>query len=214
MERGERQAARAAARAAAAEAKARERAEAKSRRAVAKSGTFADATDAVGETGRAEAFAEPAPDLLERTVSRRRTRSTTATTETSPPWEVAEPEEASVPPPEEEREEEIPIHALEDYQPTPAGSLPPPPPPSALSAAASGEDTTSAARPGTAPPPKRMKSVFRLPPTELLQEPQARPPYDTQELKEIAARIKTKFEEFNVHGLRGTDQSRSGRHDV
>src|SRR4029078_972397 len=45
-----------------------------------------------------------------------------------------------------------------------------------------------------------MKSVFRLPPTELLQEPQARPPYDTQELKDIAARIKSKFEEFNVTG--------------
>ncbi len=42
--------------------------------------------------------------------------------------------------------------------------------------------------------------MFRLPPTELLQEPQARPPYDTQELKDIAARIKSKFEEFNVTG--------------
>ncbi|HML17590.1 MAG TPA: DNA translocase FtsK [Bryobacteraceae bacterium] len=41
---------------------------------------------------------------------------------------------------------------------------------------------------------------FHVPPTDLLQEPPARSAYDSQELKEIAARIKSKFEEFNVHG--------------
>jgi len=45
-----------------------------------------------------------------------------------------------------------------------------------------------------------MKSFFRIPSTELLSEPQARPPYDSQELKDIAAKIKSKFEEFNVTG--------------
>ena len=37
-------------------------------------------------------------------------------------------------------------------------------------------------------------------PPRLLQEPPARSAFDSQELKETAARIKTKFEEFNVLG--------------
>ncbi len=48
--------------------------------------------------------------------------------------------------------------------------------------------------------PRKPRTNFRLPPSSLLQEPPARSPYDSQELKEIAARIKSKFEEFNVHG--------------
>ena len=41
-----------------------------------------------------------------------------------------------------------------------------------------------------------------LPPaaTDLLNEPPARNPYDEQELKDTASRIKAKFEEFNVLG--------------
>ena len=38
------------------------------------------------------------------------------------------------------------------------------------------------------------------PPPDLLQEPPERTAFDSQELKEIAARIKSKFEEFNVLG--------------
>ncbi len=41
---------------------------------------------------------------------------------------------------------------------------------------------------------------FQLPSTELLNETPGRSPYDEQELKETAARIKAKFEEFNVFG--------------
>ena len=41
---------------------------------------------------------------------------------------------------------------------------------------------------------------FTLPTTELLNEAQARSAYDEQELKETAARVKSKFEEFNVLG--------------
>jgi S-DNA-T family DNA segregation ATPase FtsK/SpoIIIE len=41
---------------------------------------------------------------------------------------------------------------------------------------------------------------YHLPSTELLNEPVARSLYDEQELKETAARIKAKFEEFNVLG--------------
>jgi S-DNA-T family DNA segregation ATPase FtsK/SpoIIIE len=42
--------------------------------------------------------------------------------------------------------------------------------------------------------------VFQLPATDLLNEVPARNPYDEQELKETAGRIKAKFEEFNVLG--------------
>lgn len=41
---------------------------------------------------------------------------------------------------------------------------------------------------------------YRLPPTSLLNEPEAKSPYDAQELKDTASRIKAKFEEFNVLG--------------
>ncbi len=46
----------------------------------------------------------------------------------------------------------------------------------------------------------RIDPVFRLPPTDLLNEAPARNPYDEQELKDTAGRIKSKFEEFNVLG--------------
>jgi S-DNA-T family DNA segregation ATPase FtsK/SpoIIIE len=49
-------------------------------------------------------------------------------------------------------------------------------------------------------PARAQRAEFRLPSTELLQEPADRSAYDSQELKEIAARIKSKFEEFNVLG--------------
>jgi len=41
---------------------------------------------------------------------------------------------------------------------------------------------------------------YRLPASELLNEIPGRSAYDSLELKEIAGRIKSKFEEFNVHG--------------
>ncbi len=41
---------------------------------------------------------------------------------------------------------------------------------------------------------------YQLPPTDLLNEPSGRSAFDELELKEIAARIKSKFEEFNVLG--------------
>lgn len=49
-------------------------------------------------------------------------------------------------------------------------------------------------------PEVRQRTDFRPPPTDLLQEPAGRSAFDSQELKEIAARIKSKFEEFNVLG--------------
>ncbi len=84
--------------------------------------------------------------------------------------------------------EDIPIHSLE-MTPQPPGPIEIPP---------------------AAPPtlhdryehiaPVKARADFKLPSTELLQEPPARSVYDSQELKEIAGRIKSKFEEFNVHG--------------
>jgi DNA segregation ATPase FtsK/SpoIIIE, S-DNA-T family len=44
------------------------------------------------------------------------------------------------------------------------------------------------------------RRAYALPPTSLLNEPQGRPAYDEDELKQIAARIRAKFEEFNVFG--------------
>ena len=46
----------------------------------------------------------------------------------------------------------------------------------------------------------KQRTDFETPPTDILNEPAARSAYDSQELKEIAARIKSKFEEFNVLG--------------
>jgi S-DNA-T family DNA segregation ATPase FtsK/SpoIIIE len=42
--------------------------------------------------------------------------------------------------------------------------------------------------------------AYHTPPTDLLNEPPIKSPYDSLELKEIAARIKAKLEEFNVLG--------------
>jgi len=83
--------------------------------------------------------------------------------------------------------EDIPIHLLE---PTPVSQqmieIPPAAPPKSA-----GKHE---------PAPRKQRADFRLPPTTLLQEPVARTAFDSQELKETAARIKSKFEEFNVLG--------------
>ena len=50
------------------------------------------------------------------------------------------------------------------------------------------------------PEPRRQRTAFKLPPTDLLQEAPPREAFDSLELKETAARIKSKFEEFNVRG--------------
>jgi S-DNA-T family DNA segregation ATPase FtsK/SpoIIIE len=77
--------------------------------------------------------------------------------------------------------EEIPICPLDatpDPDPLPVPAAPPP-----------------------APPAKHVPpTLFRLPSTALLNEPPGRNPYDEQELKDTAVRIKAKFEEFSVLG--------------
>jgi S-DNA-T family DNA segregation ATPase FtsK/SpoIIIE len=108
-----------------------------------------------------------------------------------------EPPSVEEPAPIEEPEapQEIPIHTLE-YQP----SRPP------------WEEPAPIREPEPEPEPVRKRvakklapevtehPAYRIPSTELLNEIPARNPFDSLELKEIAGRIKSKFEEFNVHG--------------
>src|SRR5262249_143124 len=49
-------------------------------------------------------------------------------------------------------------------------------------------------------PARAQRTNFQIPPTHLLQEPAGTAASDTQELKDVAARIKSKFEEFDVLG--------------
>jgi S-DNA-T family DNA segregation ATPase FtsK/SpoIIIE len=109
--------------------------------------------------------------------------------EDAPPWEVAEPEPASFaaagePAAEEPAQEAIPICPVEDLPPVP----PPMPAPAAWTTVAEPRAT------------ERPRTFYQLPPTGLLNEVPGRSAYDEQELKETAARIKSKFDEFNVFG--------------
>jgi S-DNA-T family DNA segregation ATPase FtsK/SpoIIIE len=92
----------------------------------------------------------------------------------TPPW--VSPDEV----------EDIPIHALE---PEAEEHVPPPAPAAPVAVA-----------PSTPAKVRHERRDYERPPTHLLNEASGRSPYDSQELKEIAARIKSKFEEFNVHG--------------
>jgi DNA segregation ATPase FtsK/SpoIIIE, S-DNA-T family len=103
----------------------------------------------------------------------------------APPWET--PESPSAPEPEPEPEpvaEEIPICPIAEMEP----------------AGCAGESAVRSLQLVPTSPKTLAHPVFRLPPTELLNEPQGRSPYDEQELKDIAIRVKAKFEEFNVLG--------------
>jgi DNA segregation ATPase FtsK/SpoIIIE, S-DNA-T family len=90
-------------------------------------------------------------------------------------------------------QEEIPIHTLE-YEPPP----PPPPAPAPVEAIAPSPGLSRGRFP-TAPEVTEHPE-YRLPATDLLNEIPGRNSYDSIELKEIATRIKAKFEEFNVRG--------------
>ncbi|HME07731.1 MAG TPA: DNA translocase FtsK 4TM domain-containing protein [Bryobacteraceae bacterium] len=99
-------------------------------------------------------------------------------------------------------EEEIPIHALEDIEPV-----------AVMAAAAAMAAPAAVEKPAAAPaspvlefkmhrnqPPAKAPEHYDLPSTELLNEIPAKNPFDSVELKETAALIKSKFEEFNVLG--------------
>ena len=93
----------------------------------------------------------------------------------APPWQ---PPEEPAPAALVKEPDEIPICPIEDAEPDPRPLAP------------ARESGGHPARP----------LVFHLPATDLLNEIPARNPYDEQELKDTAARIKAKFDEFNVFG--------------
>jgi S-DNA-T family DNA segregation ATPase FtsK/SpoIIIE len=111
-----------------------------------------------------------------------------------------EPEPEVVPPPpgpvageQPPFEPDIPIRALDQLpEPAPGPMLVEPPPES--------EPKTRKKTPAPAESHAPARKAYELPPTSLLNEPQGRPAYDEDELKQIAARIRAKFEEFNVFG--------------
>jgi S-DNA-T family DNA segregation ATPase FtsK/SpoIIIE len=93
---------------------------------------------------------------------------------------------------ESARMEEIPIRTLEELPPEPPPFELAPPEPVDISRARGPKPVQSE--------PRKARSSFKLPPTNLLQEPPERTAFDSLELKETAANIKSKFEEFNVRG--------------
>ncbi|MBV9761680.1 MAG: DNA translocase FtsK 4TM domain-containing protein [Acidobacteriaceae bacterium] len=106
-----------------------------------------------------------------------------AVTEDLPPFDLTPAPSQQQPEPDE-----IPIRTLE-YQPLARSESREPP-----------EETPAFETPvSPAPPPKR-KRAYRLPTSELLNEAPEGNGYDSFELKDIAGRIKSKLEEFNVRG--------------
>jgi DNA segregation ATPase FtsK/SpoIIIE, S-DNA-T family len=112
------------------------------------------------------------------------------------PGTPATPDKAPVQPPSgpvtEAEPEEIPIRTLE-YQPataTPRADEDQP-----------ADESTSFAKPfTTSRTTTKRKRTYKLPGTALLNEVPVGTGYDAQELHEIATRIKSKLEEFNVRG--------------
>ncbi len=134
---------------------------------------------------------EPVPDASESIPEPVAARSTFSELRQEP-----EVEPVDTPP----WEEEIPIRTLEDSQMA-APSVPAPasqtaPEPVVVPLAADPDPVVPAPK----TPVRKQPSAYRKPPTEMLNEPQGRLTYDSQELKDIAASIKAKFEEFNVMG--------------
>ena len=114
----------------------------------------------------------------------------------TPPWETASVETATTETAQPEHDE-IPIQELE-FAPQPPNAIyietrPPdlPQEPAAKPAA----DWKS-----LEPDARREHIEYHIPPTDILNEPAAKASYDSFELKEIATRIKSKLEEFNVLG--------------
>jgi S-DNA-T family DNA segregation ATPase FtsK/SpoIIIE len=104
--------------------------------------------------------------------------------------------DAPVEEPEPPLHHEIPIHELEYQPPPPSSSRPPWEEPVPEPAPA----PVPVRRPKKLAPEITEHLAYRAPSPALLNEVPARNPFDSLELKEIAVRIKSKFEEFNVHG--------------
>jgi DNA segregation ATPase FtsK/SpoIIIE, S-DNA-T family len=100
--------------------------------------------------------------------------------------------DASAPP----WEEDIPIRPFEE--PTASAAAPPAEPPIVEQTAP--EERASRPQHRAPAPAAPADHTYELPDTELLNPQPIRSAFDEQELKETAARIKSKFEEFNVFG--------------
>jgi S-DNA-T family DNA segregation ATPase FtsK/SpoIIIE len=138
-----------------------------------------------GKTASAKTRLDPSmvEDLSVSPAASRRARAAAAAEE--PPFDMpdGEPEEMDGPEPEEE---DIPIRQLVDQPVT--QSMPPAPQPARVV-------------PFAAPQPKaNRRRTYELPSTDLLNQPPDGNGYDSFELKEVAGKIKSKLEEFNVRG--------------
>ena len=126
----------------------------------------------------------------------KKTATVTPTSAAPLPTSVVAPRDNELAPwdsePDPELDSEIPIHALADYVPADEEAIPLPVVEHDMPVPVERQPVTSQSR--------KLKTPFQLPPTHLLAEPQGKLSYDSQELKETAARIKSKFEEFNVLG--------------
>jgi S-DNA-T family DNA segregation ATPase FtsK/SpoIIIE len=114
-------------------------------------------------------------------ASPRKAKAATAAAE-EPPFDMPEPAVE-----EEPEEEDIPIRMLADQPPVQSMPTPAPQPGRVL--------------PFEVPQAKpNRRKTYELPSTDLLNEPPAGNGYDSFELKEVAGKIKSKLEEFNVRG--------------
>jgi S-DNA-T family DNA segregation ATPase FtsK/SpoIIIE len=131
---------------------------------------------------------ERSPDISSANPRRGRAAAETET-QTVPPKVVDQPPFDLAPGKGHEPHADIPIRTLDHQQTTRQ------PQPEQLDEAPASHEAFD----GSAGPPKR-KRGYQLPPTELLNEIPEGNGYDSHELKEIASRIKSKLEEFNVRG--------------
>jgi len=126
------------------------------------------------------------PSIVEElSVPSRKAKAAAASAAEEPPFDMPgrEPEAAV----EEPEEEDIPIRQLVDQSVVPSSAPPAPQPARVLTFAA--------------PAPKtNRRRIYELPSTDLLNEAPAGNGYDSFELKEVAGKIKSKLEEFNVRG--------------
>ena len=136
----------------------------------------AEYVDAPPSSNRRRRTEKPSEAMLEPRTSA--PIETTAVTDETAPWL-----------------DEIPIRTLNDWAPQPGAMAQEP-----VVVPEASDPDPEPERTMDSKPVKKRRSAYRIPPTNLLNEPQARTAYDSQELKETAARIKAKLEEFNVLG--------------
>ncbi len=106
-----------------------------------------------------------------------------APVEEAPPWDTNAEGEIPITPLVDDPEPVVPVEESEPEERNLEADIVPPEPVKLVAKA-----------------PSRRRSSFTIPSTELLREVEVRGGYDSAELKDVAQRIKAKFEEFNVLG--------------